>query len=294
MNEGRKGIVLAGGAGTRLHPLTLGLSKQLMPVYDKPMIYYPIATLMLAGIREILIITTPCDQQQFQKVLGDGSKWGVVFSYIAQPLPEGLAQAFILAEDFLGGASSCLILGDNIFYGHGLIDILNSACSRREGAAIFGYRVDSPELYGVVEIDDEGEVITIEEKPVSPKSNHAITGIYFFDEKVADYAKKVVPSARGELEITDILKMYLDDRQLTFEDLGRGTAWLDTGTQDSLLDAANYIRTIYKRQGLMVLCPEEIAYHKRWISKAQMAELVEQYRKTHYGDYLSRLLVQGD
>lgn len=285
----RKGIVLAGGSGTRLHPLTLGVSKQLMPVYDKPMIYYPIATLMLAGIREILIITTPEDEAQFKRVLGDGNDWGVEFSYIIQPSPDGLAQAFILAEDFLQGAPSCLILGDNIFYGHGLIDVLQSANNDTSGATVFGYWVDDPGRYGVAEINSEGKVLTIEEKPETPKSNYAITGLYFYDASVVEYAKRLKPSPRGELEITDHNKIYLEKDALRLEDLGRGSAWLDTGTHDSLLEAANYIETINKRQGLMVLCPEEIAYHNHWIDTEKLLQIAEKYQKTHYGKYLQRL-----
>ena len=285
----RKGIVLAGGSGTRLHPLTLGVSKQLMPVYDKPMIYYPIATLMLAGIREILIITTPQDQEQFKRVLGDGSQWGVSFEYVVQASPDGLAQAFILAEDFLQGAPSCLILGDNIFYGHGLVQILVKAASEQSGATVFGYWVDDPERYGVAEIDENGKVVSIEEKPAQPKSNYAVTGLYFYDERAVEFAKGLTPSPRGELEITDLNKMYLQSGELRLEDLGRGSAWLDTGTHDSLLEAANYIETINKRQGLMVLCPEEIAYHNAWISTEELLALAEKYKKTHYGKYLQRL-----
>ncbi|WP_101758447.1 glucose-1-phosphate thymidylyltransferase RfbA [Oceanicoccus sp. KOV_DT_Chl] len=285
----RKGIVLAGGTGTRLHPLTLGVSKQLMPVYDKPMIYYPIATLMLAGIREILIITTPEDESQFKKVLGDGSDWGVKFDYVVQPAPNGLAQAFILAEDFLQGSHSCLILGDNIFYGHGLVDVMRRANKEQSGATVFGYWVDDPGRYGVAEIDKAGNVLSIEEKPDKPKSNYAVTGLYFYDERVVEYAKLLTPSPRGELEITDLNKIYLADGLLRLEDLGRGSAWLDTGTHDSLLEAANYIETINKRQGLMVLCPEEIAYNNQWIDTDKLLQLAEKFQKTHYGKYLSRL-----
>lgn len=285
----RKGIVLAGGSGTRLHPLTLGVSKQLMPVYDKPMIYYPIATLMLAGIKEILIITTPHDQDQFQRVLGDGSDWGVSFEYVVQPSPDGLAQAFILAEAFLDGAPSCLILGDNIFYGHGLVGLLQNASNQASGATVFGYWVDDPERYGVAEINADGTVVSIEEKPEVPKSNYAVTGLYFFDNDVVEHAKGLKPSHRGELEITDLNKIYLEQGKLRLEDLGRGSAWLDTGTHDSLLEAANYIETINKRQGLMVLCPEEIAYHNEWISTEKLLELADRYKKTKYGQYLQRL-----
>lgn len=285
----RKGIVLAGGSGTRLHPLTLGVSKQLMPVYDKPMIYYPIAILMLAGIRDILIITTPEDQPQFKRVLANGESWGINLEYIVQPSPDGLAQAFILAEDFLQGAPSCLILGDNIFYGHGLVQLLKKASSEESGATVFGYWVNDPERYGVAEINDEGKVISIEEKPAEPKSNYAITGLYFYDERVVGFAKSLKPSPRGELEITDLNKIYLEDESLRLEDLGRGSAWLDTGTHDSLLEAANYIETINKRQGLMVLCPEEIAYQNKWISTEELLIIADKYKKTHYGQYLMRL-----
>lgn len=285
----RKGIVLAGGSGTRLHPLTLGVSKQLMPVYDKPMIYYPIATLMLAGIQEILIITTPHDQDQFKRVLGDGSDWGVTFEYVVQPSPDGLAQAFILAEEFLNGAPSCLILGDNIFYGHGLVGLLQNASDQPNGATVFGYWVDDPERYGVAEINTDGTVVSIEEKPEVPKSNYAVTGLYFFDNDVVEHAKHLKPSHRGELEITDLNKIYLEQGKLRLEDLGRGSAWLDTGTHDSLLEAANYIETINKRQGLMVLCPEEIAYHNNWITTEKLLELADRYKKTKYGQYLYRL-----
>ncbi|MEH6559619.1 MAG: glucose-1-phosphate thymidylyltransferase RfbA [Oceanicoccus sp.] len=289
MSKERKGIVLAGGSGTRLHPLTLGVSKQLMPVYDKPMIYYPIATLMSAGIREILIITAPEDQSQFQRVLGDGSDWGVRFSYVVQPKPEGLAQAFLLAEDFLDGAPSSLILGDNIFYGHGLVKLFRAINEGVGGATVFGYWVDDPQRYGVAEIDATGQVLSIEEKPNQPKSNYAVTGLYFYDNRVVDFAKRLRPSGRGELEITDLNKMYLERGDLRLEDLGRGSAWLDTGTHDSLLEAANYIETINKRQGLMILCPEEIAYHNSWISTEDLLELADKYKKTHYGKYLQRL-----
>ncbi len=289
MNKSRKGIVLAGGSGTRLHPLTLGVSKQLMPVYDKPMIYYPIAALMSAGIKEILIITTPHDQAQFKKVLGDGSDWGISFEYVVQKSPNGLAQALILAEDFLSGSPSCLILGDNIFYGHGMTDLLSKVGAQQSGATIFGYWVGDPERYGVAEINDKGDVLSIEEKPEMPKSNYAVTGLYFYDERAVEFAKSLKPSSRGELEITDLNKLYLADKTLRLEDLGRGSAWLDTGTHDSLLEAANYIETIHKRQGLMVLCPEEIAYYNRWINTEKLMELAERYKKTKYGQYLQRL-----
>lgn len=289
MSKERKGIVLAGGSGSRLHPLTLGVSKQLMPVYDKPMIYYPIATLMSAGIREILIITTPEDQSQFQRVLGDGSDWGVRFDYAVQSKPEGLAQAFLLAEDFLDGAPSCLILGDNIFYGHGLVKLFKAINAGADGATVFGYWVNDPQRYGVAEVDGTGQVLSLEEKPNQPKSNYAVTGLYFYDDRVVDFAKSLKPSERGELEITDLNKMYLERGDLRLEDLGRGSAWLDTGTHDSLLEAANYIETINKRQGLMILCPEEIAYHNGWISTEELLVLADKYQKTHYGKYLQRL-----
>ena len=285
----RKGIVLAGGSGTRLHPLTLGVSKQLMPVYDKPMIYYPISTLMMAGINEILIITTPEDQPQFKKLLGDGSQWGVEFSYIVQPSPDGLAQAFILGEEFLSGSLACLILGDNIFHGHGLVKTLQNVSMRDSGATVFGYWVNDPERYGVAEFDDSGKVMSIEEKPEQPKSNYAVTGLYFYDNQVVDIAKSLKPSPRGELEITDLNKIYLDKGLLRMEDLGRGSAWLDTGTHDSLLEAGNYIETLVKRQGLAVCCPEEIAYINQWIDTNQLLALADKFKKTAYGQYLAQL-----
>lgn len=285
----RKGIVLAGGSGTRLHPLTLGVSKQLMPVYDKPMIYYPISTLMMAGIREILIITTPDDQSQFKKLLGDGSQWGVEFTYVVQPSPDGLAQAFILGEEFLGGAPACLILGDNIFHGHGLVKTLTRVNAQQDGATVFGYWVTDPERYGVAEFDDDGKVISIEEKPAKPKSNYAVTGLYFYDQQVVELAKSLKPSPRGELEITDLNRIYLANNQLHMEDLGRGSAWLDTGTHDSLLEAGNYIETLVKRQGLAVCCPEEIAFINGWISKDELLLLAEKFKKTAYGQYLAQV-----
>ncbi len=290
MDKQRKGIVLAGGSGTRLHPLTLAVSKQLMPVYDKPMIYYPISILMMAGIQEILIITTPDDQHQFKKLLGDGSQWGVEFTYVVQPSPDGLAQAFILGEEFLDGAPVCLILGDNIFHGHGLGEKLKSANSQEGGATVFGYWVNDPERYGVAEFDESGKVISIEEKPEKPKSNYAVTGLYFYDNQVVDLAKSLKPSPRGELEITDLNKIYLDTGKLQLEDLGRGSAWLDTGTHDSLLEAGNYIETLVKRQGLAVCCPEEIAYANQWISRDKLFDLAEKYKKTNYGKYLSQII----
>ena len=290
MAVARKGIVLAGGSGTRLHPLTLGVSKQLMPVYDKPMIYYPISTLMMAGIKEILIITTPEDQAQFQKLLGDGSQWGIELTYIVQPSPDGLAQAFILGEEFLDGAPACLILGDNIFHGHGLVRTLKAVNERESGATVFGYWVNDPERYGVAEFDENGKVISIEEKPEKPKSNHAVTGLYFYDNQVVDIAKALKPSPRGELEITDLNKVYLERGELHMEDLGRGSAWLDTGTHDSLLEAGNYIETLVKRQGLAVCCPEEIAYLNQWVSPDELRSLAEKFKKTAYGKYLFGLL----
>ncbi|GAB2199065.1 glucose-1-phosphate thymidylyltransferase RfbA [Sessilibacter sp. MAH4] len=291
MENSRKGIVLAGGSGTRLHPLTLAVSKQLMPVYDKPMIYYPISVLMMAGIKEILIITTPDDQPQFQKLLGDGSQWGVEFTYIIQPSPDGLAQAFILGEEFLAGSPACLILGDNIFHGHGLVDKLKSANAQSDGATVFGYWVSDPERYGVAEFDENGKVISIEEKPEKPKSNYAVTGLYFYDNKVVEYAKSLKPSHRGELEITDLNKIYLEKETLKMENLGRGSAWLDTGTHDSLLEAGNYIETLVKRQGLAVCCPEEIAYKNKWINTQQLLAITAKYMKTGYGKYLNNLML---
>ncbi len=263
-----------------------------MPVYDKPMIYYPISILMMAGIQEILIITTPDDQHQFKKLLGDGSQWGVKFTYVVQPSPDGLAQAFILGEEFLDGAPVCLILGDNIFHGHGLGEKLKSANSQEDGATVFGYWVNDPERYGVAEFDESGKVISIEEKPEKPKSNYAVTGLYFYDNQVVDLAKSLKPSPRGELEITDLNKIYLDTGKLQLEDLGRGSAWLDTGTHDSLLEAGNYIETLVKRQGLAVCCPEEIAYANQWISRDQLFDLAEKYKKTNYGKYLLKVLEQ--
>lgn len=290
MAVSRKGIVLAGGSGTRLHPLTLGVSKQLMPVYDKPMIYYPISTLMMAGIKEILIITTPDDQAQFQKLLGDGSQWGIELTYIVQPSPDGLAQAFILGEEFLDGAPACLILGDNIFHGHGLVKTLKTVNERTDGATVFGYWVTDPERYGVAEFGEDGKVISIEEKPAQPKSNYAVTGLYFYDSQVVEIAKALKPSPRGELEITDLNKVYLERGELHMEDLGRGSAWLDTGTHDSLLEAGNYIETLVKRQGLAVCCPEEIAYLNGWVTDEELKVLAEKFKKTAYGKYLLTLL----
>ncbi|MCX8048047.1 MAG: glucose-1-phosphate thymidylyltransferase RfbA [Methylohalobius sp.] len=289
----RKGILLAGGAGTRLHPLTLAVSKQLLPVYDKPMIYYPLATLMLAGIREILIITTPQDSLLFQRLLGDGSQWGIALHYSVQPKPEGLAQAFLIGEPFLKGAPSCLILGDNLFYGHGLTQLLTQACERTEGATVFGYWVKDPERYGVAEFDQEGRVIGLEEKPKAPRSHWAVTGVYFYDSQVCELAKTLTPSARGELEITDLNRLYLERGQLHLEKLGRGIAWLDTGTHDSLMQASQFIQTIEERQGLKVCCPEEIAYARGWIDATQLEKQAARFKNNGYGAYLLRVLEQG-
>lgn len=288
-----KGLILAGGSGTRLHPLTHVTSKQLLPVYDKPMIYYPLSVLMLAGIRDILIITTPEDGPQFQKLLKDGSAFGLSIQYEVQPRPEGLAQAFVIGRDFIGGDPSCLILGDNIFYGHGLTESLKAASHRLEGATVFGYWVRDPERYGVAEFDAEGRVVSLEEKPKAPKSHWAVTGLYFYDNAVIDFARDLRPGARGELEITDINRLYLEQDRLRCEKLGRGTAWLDTGTHDSLLQAGNFIQTIEERQGLKIACPEEIAWSQGWISDEDLEALAEPLKKSSYGEYLLRLLRQG-
>ncbi|PCK33626.1 glucose-1-phosphate thymidylyltransferase RfbA [Pseudoalteromonas piscicida] len=287
-----KGIVLAGGSGTRLYPLTKVVSKQLMPVYDKPMIYYPIATLMNAGIKDILVITTPDEQANFQALLGKGDKWGISIDYVTQPSPDGLAQAFLLGEEFIGDSNVALILGDNLFYGHDLVKSLQAAARRPDGGTVFGYHVANPNAYGVVEFDAGGKVISIEEKPQQPKSNYAVPGLYFFDSKVIEYAKNVQPSARGELEITDVIEQYLTAGSLNVEIMGRGTAWLDTGTHDSLLQAAQFIETIEKRQGLKVNCPEEVAYRMGYIDAEQLKALAEPLRKSGYGEYLLSLLTQ--
>lgn len=284
-----KGIILAGGAGTRLHPLTKGLSKQLMPVYDKPMIYYPLSTLMLAGIREVLIITTPHEQALFRGLLGDGRSWGLRFDYAVQPSPDGLAQAFLIGEDFIDGDACALVLGDNIFYGHGLQGLLTESAEQTEGATVFGYYVSNPTAYGVAEFDDGGMVIGLEEKPAKPKSNYAVAGLYFYDRQVVSLAKGLRPSARGELEITDLNRKYLEAGKLRLQKLGRGVAWLDTGTPDALLQAANFVQTIQQRQGLRAACPEEIAFRKGWIDAAQLARLAEPLAKTEYGQYLRDL-----
>ncbi|TBN42494.1 glucose-1-phosphate thymidylyltransferase [Paracoccus subflavus] len=289
----RKGIILAGGSGTRLYPITLGVSKQLLPLYDKPMIYYPISVLMLAGIREIAIITTPDDQAQFQRLLGNGGQWGLRFEWIVQPSPDGLAQAYLLAEDFLAGAPSAMVLGDNIFFGHGLSDLLKDADQRREGGTVFGYRVSDPERYGVVDFQSDGKVRAIIEKPHLPPSNFAVTGLYFLDGTASGRARTVRPSDRGELEITTLLESYLHEDLLTVEKMGRGFAWLDTGTHGSLLDAGNFVRTLEKRQGLQTGCPEEIAYEAGWITEDMLREQAQRFSKNAYGRYLMGLVGQG-
>ncbi len=285
----RRGIILAGGSGTRLYPLTIATSKQLMPVYNKPMIYFPLTTLMLAGIREVLIINTPEDRPAFEKLLGDGSDWGLSIQYAVQPKPEGLAQAFIIGQDFVGNEPSCLILGDNIFYGHGLVDFLKSANSRPQGATVFAYHVNTPSDYGVVEFDANQAAISLEEKPKVPKSNYAVTGLYFYDHQVCDIAASLKPSARGELEITDVNRRYLEMGQLHVETLGRGFAWLDTGTHEALQQAGNFVETIERRQGWMIACPEEIAFAQGWISKDDLLRVAQRYEKNDYGKYLRQL-----
>lgn len=285
-----KGIILAGGTGSRLHPLTLGISKQLMPIYDKPMIYYPLTTLMLAGVKDILIITTPEEQSLFVRLLGDGARWGINISYVVQPSPDGLAQAFLLGEQHIGNDPSVLILGDNIFYAAQFSKLLSNAVERKKGATVFGYHVSNPTAYGVAEFDDTGRVIGVEEKPVKPKSNFVITGLYFYDNQVVDLAKSLKPSPRGELEITDLNRLYLEQGELQMEFLGRGSAWLDTGTHDNLMEASSFVQTIEKRQGLKIACPEEIAYFKNYISAEQLEELAQPLMKSGYGEYLLSLI----
>ena len=288
--KSRKGIILAGGTGSRLHPITLGVSKQLLPIYDKTMIYYPLSVLMLAGIQDIAIITTPEDQVQFKRLLGDGSQWGLSLHYVEQPSPDGLAQAFLLTEDWLDGAPSALVLGDNIFYGHGLTNLLDDASSQTDGASVFGYRVHDPERYGVVAFDDQWRATSIVEKPEHPESPYAVTGLYFVDHTAPERAKQITPSPRGELEITSLLNSYLEDGSLSVKRMGRGYAWFDTGTHASLLDAGNFVRTLQMRQDQQVGCPEEIAFEQKWITPDQLAVLADKFSKTNYGAYLAKLL----
>lgn len=286
----RKGIILAGGSGTRLHPATLAISKQLLPVYDKPMIYYPLSTLMLAGIRDILIISTPQDTPRFEQLLGDGKRWGLNLQYAVQPSPDGLAQAFVIGEDFIGDSPSALVLGDNIFYGHDFHLLLANAMARKDGASVFAYHVHDPERYGVAEFDTAGKVLSLEEKPHQPKSNYAVTGLYFYDNQVVQLAKNLKPSPRGELEITDLNRLYLEQGRLSVEIMGRGYAWLDTGTHESLLEAGQFIATLENRQGLKVACPEEIAYRQNWIDAKQLEQLAKPLAKNGYGQYLKQVL----
>ena len=286
----RKGIILAGGSGTRLYPVTMGVSKQMLPIYNKPMIFYPLSVLMLTGIQDIAIITTPEDQAQFKRLLGDGAQWGLRLTYIVQPKPEGLAQAYILAEEFLDGAPSAMVLGDNIFFGHGLTEVLQQADAKASGGSVFGYQVSDPERYGVVAFNEAGEVVSIIEKPENPASNFAVTGLYFLDSTAPERARRVQPSARGELEITTLLEMYLDKNELDVKKMGRGYAWLDTGTHSSLLEAGNFVRTLEERQGLLVGSPDEIAYDQGWISKAQLAKNVKPLSKNGYGQRLQKIL----